>query len=513
MSSSLPRAFGPYLLLARLGKGGSGAAYLARHRDELHGASVEAKPLVVKCLHPRLIQYRDFLKRFRHEADVAVRVSSPHVVRVLDAGRVGDQPYIAMDYVRGWTLSRVNARAAEADVRVAIPLAIELMLQVLQGLVALHESTDSAGLPMETVHRDMAPKNLMVGDDGRIRLIDLGLGKSRAQDWKTDTGTVMGSPGYMAPEQITGRLVDQRADLYAVGVVFHELLTGRRYIDPGPPVDMLRQAMKQRFTPPSRWRKEVPTALDEIVAVALSARPEDRHPTARAFIGSLQAELPKRPGSIGVQMLTENLLGTERRARDDELRRLLGQSDPSQPVPEVMTEIYVRHSEPSVVAHTQHLAPPESAPLSSPPKRTWLWARMPMLIAALLGGFGAGAGLVFWLRARPSPPPSRQPVERLAGPVTPSRQPTVSTAAGTPSSRPPPVVRSSTAEGPDAAVPPNDEPKTAADQTESRSRTPESASTPKRKRRRHARAVLRAVREVGRAGRMLRRRPPRRRPR
>ena len=233
MTASLPRAFGPYLLLARLGKGGAGSAYLARHRDEVHGAPVDARPLVVKILHPRLTERPEFIKRFRHEADVAVRVSSPHVVRVLDAGRVGEQPYIAMDYIRGWTLSRLNSRMAETDVRMALSLALELTLQSLQGLVALHEATDRAGRPLETVHRDLAPKNIMVGDDGRVRLIDLGLGKSRAQDWKTGTGTVMGSPGYMAPEQVTGDPVDQRTDLYAVGVVLHELLTGQRYVKPG----------------------------------------------------------------------------------------------------------------------------------------------------------------------------------------------------------------------------------------------------------------------------------------
>ncbi len=346
--SALPRPFGPYLLLARLGKGGSGSAYVARVRDRAPTTTDGVRPIVVKILHRRLRKYDEFVKRFRHEAEMAVRVSSPHVVRVLDAGRVGQQPYIAMDYVRGWTLSRINARMAETDVLLAIPLALEVIAQVLQGLIALHEAIDAEGRPMSAIHRDLAPKNLIVGDDGRVRLIDLGLGKSRAQDWKTDTGAVMGSPGYMAPEQIAGRGVDQRTDLYAAGVVLHELLTGHRYVMPGRPVEMLRRAVSKRFEPPSARRRDVPPEIDTLVQQAMATRRERRFETARAFMAAVQDCLPKRPGSMALQRLVDELLGSAKHARDVELGRLMSLPDPDAPEPDVFTEVYVRHPERAV---------------------------------------------------------------------------------------------------------------------------------------------------------------------
>ena len=439
MSSSLPRAFGPYLLLARLGKGGSGSAYLARHRDELHNASIESRPLVVKVLHPRLSQHPEFLKRFRHEAEVAIRVSSPHVVRVLDAGRVGDQPYIAMDYVLGWTLSRLNAAMAEADVRMTVPVVVEIVSQTLRGLVALHSATGRDGQPLETVHRDMAPKNLMVGDDGRVWLIDLGLGKSNAQDWKTGTGTVMGSPGYMAPEQVTGSPVDQRTDLYAVGVVMHELLTGQRYIKPGKPVEMLRQAATRRYAAPSTIRRDVPASLDDIVTTAMARRCEDRFADAGAFLDALQDFLPRSAGPSAVAKLVEQLLATDRQARDRELRRLLGLSDPSGPAPEPGTEVYVRQpSVPAAAAVSHDLAPSDAA--GRPPvvatkvqtrttaTQSWTPAMAPPpsrfpVLAAAIGGFGAGiavtlvVGQALFFQPTPAPEPrtplpSPRPVKR-----------------------------------------------------------------------------------------------------
>ncbi len=492
MTASLPRAFGPYLLLARLGKGGAGSAYLARHRDEVHGASVDGRPLVVKILHPRLTQRPEFIKRFRHEADVAVRVSSPHVVRVLDAGRVGEQPYIAMDYIRGWTLSRLNSRMAETDVRMALALALEMTLQTLQGLVALHEATDRAGRPLQTVHRDLAPKNLMVGDDGRVRLIDLGLGKSNAQDWKTGTGTVMGSPGYMAPEQVTGDPVDQRTDLYAVGVILHELLTGQRYVRPGPPLDMLRIAMSRKYAAPSTIRRDVPAAVDAIVARAMARPMADRFATARAFIDAVQAQLSGRPGAAGVERLVDELMSSDAQARDVELQRLLGQSPPDGPEPEVGTEIYVRHPQTEVQPASTHVQTRVGPTRSWTPALTPPRSRAPVVAAAALGGFVAGIAVMLvagraWMAPSTSPPTDGAARREPDGPGGPSRSmagppPTAPAPSATlPAARPltAPAPPPPPAPDPDAPRPHAAPPTGPRDETVSSAPSPASPSRPK----------------------------------
>ncbi|MEM7674875.1 MAG: serine/threonine-protein kinase, partial [Myxococcota bacterium] len=432
MSGSLPRAFGSYLLLARLGKGGAGSAYLSRRREDFGVESGPRIPLVVKCLHRQLREHGEFLKRFRHEAEVAVRVQSPHVVRVLDAGEVGSMPYIAMDYIRGWTVSRIHAGIIDGHSRFPIAMAIELTLQILQGLVALHEAVDAEGRPMHTVHRDLAPKNIMVGDDGRVRLIDLGLGKSSAQDWKTSTGAVMGSPGYMAPEQLKGDPVDQRTDLYAIGIVLHEMLVGRRYIEPGPPLDMLRQSMEQRYYAPSERRPEVSPELDAVISRAMARRLEDRFDDARAFISALSAVLPRRPGSTGVRQLTEEYLGHARRTRDVEVHRLLGLDEPHAPGQEMATRVFVRRPDAGeatqamdwseVVQPTENWSPQPTAATpsvaSSPSYSLAMIQQQPgygfLVAVALVMAFGTGMGLMLAsnesvLSPAPIAPPSSSP--------------------------------------------------------------------------------------------------------
>lgn len=339
MSETLPRAFGPYLLLARLGQGGAGTAYLARPLDDASGIPT---PVVVKSLHEKLQDNDEYVRRFRHEAELAVRVDSPLVARVFDVGAINGTLYIALEYVPGWTLGRVLAAAVNAKRAVPLPIVRALITGTLQGLQALHSATDKNGRPLDIVHRDISPKNVMVGDDGEVRLIDLGLGKSNAQDWKTAAGRVMGSPGYMAKEQLIGAAVDRRADLYAVGVMLHELLTGDRYLKPDSSLNMLRASLEKNFAPPSQVRPEVTPAFDKVVERAMAKEADERYPNAEAFIRALAGVGPDASPQA-VASFVDGLLGADKRARLQEVERLLSLPLSLDDEPEVQrTEIFVR---------------------------------------------------------------------------------------------------------------------------------------------------------------------------
>ncbi|MBK6685054.1 MAG: serine/threonine protein kinase [Deltaproteobacteria bacterium] len=339
MSETLPRAFGPYLLLARLGQGGAGTAYLARPLDDAAGIPT---PVVVKSLHEKLQDNDEYVRRFRHEAELAVRVDSNLVARVFDVGAINGTLYIALEYVPGWTLGRVLAAAVNAKRPVPLPIVRALTTGTLRGLSALHTATDKKGRALDIVHRDISPKNVMVGDDGEVRLIDLGLGKSNAQDWKTAAGRVMGSPGYMAKEQLIGEAVDRRADLYAVGVMLHELLTGDRYLKPDSSLNMLRASLEKTFVAPSQVRPEVSPALDKVVERAMAKEADDRYPTAEAFIRALAGVVPEASAQA-VAAFVDGLLGSDKRARLQEVERLLGLALSEDDEPEVQrTEIFVR---------------------------------------------------------------------------------------------------------------------------------------------------------------------------
>ena len=323
---TLPRIFGRYILLKSLGQGAMGDVHLARPINPGRGIPRLA---VLKRLRGELVTKEAFVARFRHEATVAVSVNSRHVAKVYDVGSVGRALYIAMEYVSGWALSDVLDAILRSGRHASIVSVLDLMAGGLRGLVALHSAQErTSGRPLAAVHRDVSPKNLMVGEDGNLRLIDLGLGKSNLQDWKTRTGVVMGSVGYMPPEQARGERVDQRADIYAMGAVTFELLALRNYIRRGTVSEMMQRSLKPKYVPPSEFRPDIPPGLDEVLQVALAPAPADRFPTAQAFLQALEAVVSNEQTRGGMKTLLDELFGDGRRDRQRELERLLALPDP-----------------------------------------------------------------------------------------------------------------------------------------------------------------------------------------
>lgn len=435
--SDLPRRFGPYLLLQGLGSGGTGDVFLARAQDPRRNLP---EPVVIKRLHGELLSRGNFVKRFAHEARIAVAVDSPHLPRVYDAGRVGDSFYIAMEHVAGWPLARIITDLREAERHASLDSVVSLIRGALEGLAALHEARHpDTGEPLGIVHRDVAPKNILLGEDGKTRLIDFGLGKSSLQDWKTSTGLVMGSPGYMAPEQVAALEVDARSDLYAMGIVLWELLTLERYIQRGPVPLMLRAQVAPEFRPPSALRPDVPPALDAVLAQALALDPRRRFESARAFMHALDAALPP-PEEEPLATLVGALLWGELGRAKTEVTALLAIAPSPGPTPKAEFEVFAvrpglpppaatapfegREPEPRGLGPTATFgAPPEPdipliaptppslpAPLPPPPRAGVSVPVVGALMATTLAaGLAAGAILL-----------QREPVElRALEPVSP----------------------------------------------------------------------------------------------
>lgn len=349
------------MLLGRLGEGAAGAAYLARPLNPGSGMPV---PIVIKCLHQKLAVSAEFASRFRHEAAIAVCVESDHVARVYDVGALGDVLYIALEYVPGWTAGRIFTAVLKESRSVPQPIASAIVAQALRGLSALHMAADADGRPLEAIHRDISPKNLMLGDDGIVRIIDLGLGKSKAQSWRTATGLVMGTPGYMAPEQLTGRGVDRRSDLYAMGVVLHELLTGARYIKIDQPLAMMSEQRSKTFEAPSSYVPSLPESIDGVVERALEREPRNRFERASEFEEALVAAAPvASPDDLAIYV--RDVLPGAQEARRKEVERLLG--------------LPVLHG--PIVAVS---APSRSIPVRAPIPRRVLWLAVGALVVAAL---------------------------------------------------------------------------------------------------------------------------------
>ncbi len=300
-----------------------GDVHLARPFNPRRGVPT---PIVIKRLHGELTADENFIRRFRHEADIAVNVDSPHVAKVYDVGKVGDAFYIAMEYVPGWPLSKFLDAVLQSKRHASVTSVIDLIDGGLRGLHALHSAVDAkTGRHLGIVHRDISPKNLMVGEDGLMRLIDLGLGKSNVQDWKTRTGVVMGSVGYMPPEQVTADRVDHRADIYAMGVVLWETLALRNFLKRGTVPAMLHASLNPEWTPPSKFRPDLPTALDEVIHKAVRLEAVERYGSSAEFLAAIREVVPEKRGSAAnsVGSLIKELFGAELEDRRLELEALL----------------------------------------------------------------------------------------------------------------------------------------------------------------------------------------------
>lgn len=235
------------------------------------------RPVAIKLLAESLAADRAFRNRFEREARLAAGLSHPNVVAVFDAGEAEDgRPFIVMEYVHGTTLAEVG--------RLAPDEAVGLVVQACQGLSQAHE----AGL----VHRDLKPQNLLLRDDGVLKVADFGIARAAETTALTQVGTVLGTAAYLAPEQALGEEVTPAADVYALGAVLYELLTGRTPYAFDSLADLAAKQRDEPITPVSELAPEVTARVEDAVMRALARNPAYRPATATAFARELGATVP-----------------------------------------------------------------------------------------------------------------------------------------------------------------------------------------------------------------------------
>jgi serine/threonine-protein kinase len=266
-----------YRVIGRLGSGGMADVYCAE--DLQLGRRV-----ALKLLYRRLAADAAFVERFRREASAAASLQHPNVVQVFDRGEWDGTSYIAMECLDGRTLKEI----VRAEGPMAPRQAVDVVLQVLKALRFAHRR----GI----VHRDIKPHNVMMDDEGRVKVTDFGIARAGASDM-TETGSIMGTAQYLSPEQAQGRPVDARSDLYSVGVVLYELLTGRVPFDGESAVTVALKHVSEVPLPPSRLAGAVSPALDAVVLRALEKEPDQRFQNADEMIAALSGEQTPPPAA------------------------------------------------------------------------------------------------------------------------------------------------------------------------------------------------------------------------
>jgi beta-lactam-binding protein with PASTA domain/predicted Ser/Thr protein kinase len=259
---------GRYRVLRRLGSGGMANVYLAE--DEELG-----RRIAIKILNERHAADEQFIERFRREAKNAAGLSHPNIVQIYDRGEAEGTYYIAMEYLGGRTLKEAVADRQPLPIREAIDYA----RQILAALRFAHRN----GI----VHRDIKPHNALMDDDGRLKVSDFGIARAGAASQMTEAGSIIGTAQYLSPEQARGAAVDHRSDLYSLGIVLYELLTGTVPFTGDTPVEIAMKHLSKVPEPPSAKRPEIPRALDQVVLRALAKDPDDRYGSAEEFDAEL----------------------------------------------------------------------------------------------------------------------------------------------------------------------------------------------------------------------------------
>src|SRR5215204_6057885 len=265
---------GRYRIIRRLGSGGMADVYSAE--DTQLGREV-----ALKVLYRRFAEDAEFVERFRREASSAAGLQHPNVVQVFDRGEWDGTYYIAMEFLEGRNLKQIVRDHGPLEPA----LAVDIVLQILKAARFAHRR----GI----VHRDIKPHNVIVDDDGRAKVTDFGIARAGASDM-TETGSIMGTAQYLSPEQAQGQPVDARADLYSIGIVLYELLTGAPPFDADSPVTIALKQVSEEPLPPRQRNPAVPPALDAVVLRALRKDPADRYQDADAFIAALESALSGR---------------------------------------------------------------------------------------------------------------------------------------------------------------------------------------------------------------------------
>src|SRR5689334_25249282 len=267
---------GRYRIIRRLGTGGMANVYLAEDQEL-------GRRVAIKILDNRHAADDSFIERFRREAKNAAGLSHPNIVSIYDRGEAEGTYYIAMEYLSGRSLKELIVSRGPTPVRIAI----DYTRQILAALGYAHRH----GL----VHRDIKPHNVVVDADGRLKVTDFGIARSGASQM-TEVGSIIGTAQYLSPEQAKGAPVDQRSDLYSVGIVLYEMLTGKVPFTGESPVEIAMKHLSDTPRPPSLLRPDIPPDLDMVVLRALAKNPEDRFQTAE----EMDAELERVAAGVGV---------------------------------------------------------------------------------------------------------------------------------------------------------------------------------------------------------------------
>lgn len=282
MGSDVLKKFGRYFLLDQMAQGGMAEIYRAR----LASVDGAGRLLVIKRVQAGYGDNREFLQMFKSEIKVTMGLNHPNIVQLYDFGEENGQPFIAMEFVDGKNLRQFNTRAQELKQFIPVEISAYLIEQAAAGLHYAHNFKDKlTGKPLNIVHRDISPQNILVSYEGTVKIIDFGIAKATTNLEATRVNVIKGKPSYLSPEQITGEELDGRSDVFSLGTVLWEILTGKKLFagENDRAILMLIESSQSHIKAPSTVNPAVPKELDQIVLKSLAKSRDKRFQSAEEF--------------------------------------------------------------------------------------------------------------------------------------------------------------------------------------------------------------------------------------
>jgi len=320
VSEPPPLTFGRYEALFHIASGGMAEVFAAR----LRGPAGFQKLVAVKRLLPDLTD-EHFVTMFLDEARLAANITSPHVVQTLELGRADDDGalYIVMELVVGVTLYDLCVSIFDSTMgKTPVPYVAEMIAQAARGLDDAHHATTPTGQPLHVVHRDVSPQNILVGLDGRVRVTDFGIARAVSRSTETQVGKLKGKVAYLSPEQSRSQPLDPRSDVFALGIVTWEALTGRSLFNTGDALETVRRVRTMRIPNPRELRADIPEPLARVVMWALERDLDRRCPSAARYAQALREAVPDRPGPKEIGELVRERGGASLQAIQARMSRI-----------------------------------------------------------------------------------------------------------------------------------------------------------------------------------------------
>jgi eukaryotic-like serine/threonine-protein kinase len=271
-----PTRFGKYTLIDRIAVGGMAEIFLARQA----GLEGFEKTIVIKRIRPHLSKQLSFVKMFLNEAKLAAQLNHPNIVQIYDLGKIGPSYFIAMEYIFGRDMRRIIPKADSLGIPFPMVYALKIASSVCEGLYYAHQKVDMYGNPLNIVHRDVTPENIFVSFDGTVKVLDFGIAKAANQIEQTRAGEIKGKLSYMSPEQCLGQVLDCRSDIFSLGVVLYEWLTGFKLFSGESEVAILKSITEGKIYAPSYFKADIPEPVENILMKALEKDRDKRYQTA-----------------------------------------------------------------------------------------------------------------------------------------------------------------------------------------------------------------------------------------